>query len=105
VENKNTFLILARDLQLPEPTGKENIDLNWLAYHLNEILQSDFNRLINILYRADISEDLLRRELERNPETDAGLIIAGLLLQRQEQKIKSRKDQPPGNDECNEERW
>jgi hypothetical protein len=61
-----------------------------LADKINELIISDFQKLVSILYRMDVSESKLKQLLIVNPGTDAGLIIADLMIERQEQKIKSR---------------
>jgi nitrogen-specific signal transduction histidine kinase len=77
-----------------------------LAAEINHLIQTDFERLVNLLYRIDVSEARLKEMLQANPSTDAGHVIARLLIERQIQKIKLRKefaaDTPPVNDE---ERW
>ncbi|HXB94538.1 MAG TPA: hypothetical protein VNU70_05245 [Puia sp.] len=80
----------------------------WLAERLNEWIRWDFNALVSFLYRMDISESRLRALLKENPGEDAGSIIARMVLERQWQKIESRKRHRPdaGADESGgEERW
>jgi hypothetical protein len=62
-----------------------------LAGRINELLNSDFSKLISVLYRMDVSEAKLKQLLKENPETDAGLLIADLMIERQLQKIKTRR--------------
>lgn len=70
----------------------ENPDtLNILAHWINEAIQSDFNRLVQWLYRVDVNEDLLKKTLRENPETDAGLIIAQIAIERMRQKKQTRE--------------
>jgi hypothetical protein len=73
----------------------ENILLNeaaaLLAVYINKLIETDFHKLISILYRLDVSEIKLRKLLEENTGSDAGLIIADLIIERQIQKIKSRQ--------------
>lgn len=82
--------------------GQERVTV--LANKINELLEKDFQKLISILYRMDINEDKLRSLLSANQETDAGIIIAQLLIEREVQKIKTReqyrgKDAKPDEDE------
>lgn len=77
-----------------------------LAAALNQLLQSDFQKLVAILYRVDISESKLKFLLKENPGTDAGLIIADLVIERQLQKIKSKQQyRHPGNNIDDNEKW
>lgn len=67
-----------------------------LAAAVNELLVNDFQRLVGILYRVDVSETLLRLKLKENPGMDAGAIIAGLMVERHAEKIRSRKQHGTG---------
>jgi hypothetical protein len=62
-----------------------------LAGRINELIQNDFQKLISILYRLDVSEEKLKHLLKENTQHDAGLIITDLIIERQIQKIKSRQ--------------
>jgi hypothetical protein len=61
-----------------------------LAGHINDLIDRDFNKLVNLLYRIDVNESKLRQMLNENAH-DAGRIIAGLIIERQLQKIASRE--------------
>ena len=85
-----------------------------LAERLNALIDTDFSTLVQLLYRVDVSESRLRQLLQENTTTDAGRLIARLLLERQWQKIKTRRQYkadnlPPGNQSNNSgsevERW
>src|SRR6185436_12330904 len=62
-----------------------------LAEKINELVNTEFQKLISILYRMDISEPKLKQVLKDNPGTNAGIIIAELMIERQAEKIKSRQ--------------
>jgi len=76
-----------------------------LAEIFNGWIRSDFNRLVQFLYRMDISESRLKLLLEENKESDTGLLIARLVLERQWQKIQTRRQFKPGDAISDEERW
>ena len=61
-----------------------------LAEHINDLIDRNFNKLVNLLYRIDVNESKLRQMLNEN-STDAGRVIAGLIVERQLQKIASRE--------------
>jgi hypothetical protein len=61
-----------------------------LAQRINELIKNDMGRLISVLYRIDVDEKKIREMLRENQGTDAGLIIAYLVIDRQKQKIKTR---------------
>lgn len=62
-----------------------------LTAHINQLIQTDFQKLVFILYRIDVNETRLKKILQENPGEDSGRIIADLIIERQLQKIKSRK--------------
>ena len=91
------------DLTLIENQSTWNREL--LAGKINELLTTDFQKLIAILYRVDVSEDKLKKLLQQNPTADAGLIIADLMIERQLQKSKSKKETKMNTDIPDDERW
>ena len=77
-----------------------------LAEKINGLIQRDFGALVQLLYRVDVREDKLRRVLEENPGEDAGRLIARLIIERQWQKIESRRQYRRDEDaDTGEERW
>jgi hypothetical protein len=77
-------------LDLPETTTIEMLG-QILADRINTMITADFNGLISLLYRIDVSEPNLKQLLKENTGTDAGLLIARLILERQWQKIETRR--------------
>ena len=77
-------------LDLPETATIEMLE-GVLADRINTMITTDFNRLISLLYRVDVSETKLKQLLKENAGTDAGLLIARLMLERQWQKIETRR--------------
>ena len=77
-----------------------------LTDKINYLIINNFNKLIYILYRADINEQKLNKLLAENKKEDAGKIIAALFIQRQLEKIKSREENAENNNnDSEEERW
>ena len=77
-----------------------------LAERVNELILNDFQKLISILYRLDVSEEKLKQLLKETLPTDAGIIITDLIIERQIQKIKSRQQfSRPHNDIDENEKW
>lgn len=77
-----------------------------LSVHINNLIQSDFEKLVPLLYRIDISEPKLRYLLQENQGKDAANTIAGLIIERQLQKIKSRQQfRQRDNDIDEKEKW
>ncbi len=77
-----------------------------LSDAINYLIVNDFNKLISILYRADISEKKLNSILQENKNESAGKLIAVLFVERHLQKIKSRQEnRRDDNDIAEEDRW
>ena len=77
-----------------------------LSVAINEMILSDFDKLVMLLYRLDINETKLRKILNENPSQDAGNMIADLIIERQLQKIKSRQQfSQRDNNISEEEKW
>ena len=77
-----------------------------IAEKINDLIVHDFQKLILILYRLDINEEKLKNWLKGNPHSDAGIIIADLIIERELQKIKSReKFKQQRNEIDDEEKW
>lgn len=62
-----------------------------LAEKINELINNDFQKLVLILYRMDVSEIKLKQLLNENAGTNAAVIIAELMIERQAEKIRSRE--------------
>jgi hypothetical protein len=58
-----------------------------------------------VLYRVDVSEPKLKNLLQANPQTDAAVIIADLLIERQAEKIKTRESFKGKRDIPEDEKW
>lgn len=80
--------------------------LDELAEEINSLILTNFERLVQLLYRIDVSEMKLKSLLKENPNEDAGKIIAALIIERQIQKIKLRQAQASSEDDkSDEEKW
>ena len=72
---------------------------------VNDMVVHDFNGLVQILYRLDVSEHKIREALAGHPGADAAKLIARLLLERQIQKLETRKLFQQRQPQDDEERW
>jgi len=75
-----------------------------LADRINYLITNDFNKLVAILYRIDISEKLLKRKLEIE-EKDAGAIIAEMIIERQIEKSKTKEQFRTDENTSSEDKW
>jgi hypothetical protein len=66
-----------------------------LAEKINIMIRDDFATLVQLLYRIDVNETKLR-ELLRATDEPAGKIIAKLIMERQWQKIETRRQYKHG---------
>ena len=77
-----------------------------LSTYINMLIKDDFDKLITYLYRIDVNEQKLKLLLQQNADEDAGNIIATLIIERQQQKIKTRQQfSQQDNDFNEEEKW
>ena len=83
---------------------KENLR-DHLVNLINHLLLNDFNKLVQVLYRVDVSEQKLKKLLQKNQTTDAAVIITDLLIERQEEKIKMKNSFKTGNDISDDDSW
>lgn len=98
--------MVAQQLGISVKDDNADAALKLLAAKFNSLLDSDFNRLVSVLYRLDIPEEKLKEELRMRSDEDAGLIIAGLAIERQAQKIRTRNEYKPKDGESSDaERW
>jgi hypothetical protein len=78
-----------------------------LTEYINDLIDHNFNKLVNLLYKIDVSESRLKRLLDETSGNNAGDIIAELIIERQIQKIESREQftgRDPGRIDENE-KW
>ena len=83
---------------------QSNSFLEQLATEINQLILTNFEKLVQLLYRIDVSEAKLKTLLKENPDKDAGKLIALLMVERQLQKLKLQSTST-NDDDCDEERW
>lgn len=87
-------------------TGRDHLAARLaLADKINELVNKDFSKLISILYRIDVNEQKLKDLLKEKPTTDAGLLIAELMIERQAEKIRARQENKRDENINNDEKW
>ena len=106
MDNRELIQRLNRELQTGLPQSISSNDLvQKLSEFINHLIQTDFQKLVSILYRADVSETKLKLLLGQNSGRDAAPVIAKLIIEREQQKINS-KSQFTGNESISdEEKW
>jgi len=90
---------------LPDETSLDELEIQ-LSIYINQLIQTDFQKLIGLLYRIDVSETKLKMLLQQYAGEEAGKIIAALIIERQLQKIKNRQQFKQRDDHfTDEEKW
>lgn len=92
------------NIELPDNIPFEELKRK-LSAHINHLIQTDFENLVSLLYRIDISEPKLKHLLQETRGEDAGNTIADLIIERQLQKIESRKKSTGNENIPDEEKW
>jgi len=81
----------ANELGIVLPEKDHSLWRAVLIERINHLLQHDFEKLVGILYRIDVSEKKLQQFLQQNTAHDTAPVIADLVIERQLQKIATRK--------------
>ena len=84
---------------------KSELFFKQLAAYINELVIGDFDYLVSLLYRIDVDEKKVRSLLARGNDAIAGENIAKLIIERQEQKIRSKEQFKPPTNIPEEEKW
>ena len=92
-------------LAIPDHITYEQLE-SLLAARLETMINEDFQQFVLLLYKIDVSENKVRQILADDTTAAVYKKIAALLIERQQQKIISRKTfTRPANDDDGEERW
>ncbi len=83
---------------------KQQLQQQLVAY-INELITTDFNRLLQVLYKVDIDEQKLKTLLREQPQHNAAALIGRLIWAREEEKAQSRRQFANNAKPDNEERW
>jgi predicted RNA-binding protein Jag len=91
------------EIDLREKKSIEELKIA-LSVYINHLIINDLNKLMQILYRVDVSEKTLKINLQ-NQENDPGSIIAEMIVERQLEKIKTKKQFRSNTDIPDNEKW
>jgi hypothetical protein len=69
----------------------EKLTIPDLETMINELIKEDFSKLVQLLYRIDVSEAKLKNILQANPNEDAGKLIAQVVIERLAATKKARE--------------
>jgi len=74
-----------------------------IADQINYLINHDFDKLLRILYKVDVSEKQLKENLLVH--SDAAALIGQMIIDRQLQKIKTREQYKANSDIPDDEKW
>jgi len=75
-----------------------------LSGYINYLISHDMNKLMRILYKVDVSEKILKTSLQTS-DKEPGDIIAGLIVDRQLEKMETRQRFKSKDDVPEDEKW
>ena len=81
---------------------------NWhpeFVEYINHLLDTNFEKLIFLLYRIDVDEAKIKALLQIKSNENGGETIAQTIIERQLQKIESRKKHKQENPISDDEKW
>ena len=89
----DTFLLQKADFDLPELGDHfdEVQAVNLLSKAISQLLNRDLERLLQICYQIDLSEEKLKKILHESEPNQISMELAKALWERQKLKIEIRK--------------
>jgi len=87
---RKDFNLDAQELSIPEPELNEASVLEKLRRIVAYLMEKDFARLLQVLYRIDVSEDRLKAALAAQQDEPA-TVIAQMIFEREMQKVATRR--------------
>jgi hypothetical protein len=78
--------------------GELEAQVNWMILHR-------FDALVQVLYRLDVDEHKLRGLLQEAGDRDAARTIAELMVERQLQKLRTRRQFRQDTDIPEDDKW
>jgi hypothetical protein len=95
--DKTSLELLARNFDL-EASDDFKLFKEELVKRLNYLINSDFEKLLWILYRIDVKEQLVASVLSDKDNLNPAETLVNLIIERQLQKTQTRLKYKGGND-------
>ncbi|MEP0987711.1 hypothetical protein [Ekhidna sp.] len=98
---RSSYQLIRKDFGLEEhldfKEGENESDRleDFLTKQVNYLLDHDFNRLLNILYRIDIPENKVKALLQKSAQGEIARNLALAIIKRQKQKVITRQQYQP----------
>jgi hypothetical protein len=90
-----------------DPSDKSLI--KYIEKRVEELINSNFQGLLQILYRLDVNEKELKENIDNTSPDKVARLIAEMILKREKQKLNSKEEyrqfMSGNNDDNDEERW
>lgn len=84
----NTFEL--RDDLLDAVDNEEKL-IHLLSLYVQELINKDFEHLLYLLYKIDVGEKKVKQAILDSAPDDAHIVIAKMIIEREKQKIETRK--------------
>ncbi len=91
--------------ELTEIETIEQLNENELTEAINYLINTDFEKLVFLLYRIDVSELKIKSLLENTSITNAGELIAQAIIARLAEKKTSREKYKQEGEISEEDKW
>jgi hypothetical protein len=91
--------------ELTEIETIEQLNENELTEAINYLINTDFEKLVFLLYRIDVSELKIKSLLENTSITNAGELIAQAIIARLAEKKASREKYKQEGEISEEDKW
>lgn len=90
---QETYSIISKDFQLPEVKEEfsEEKAIEILAKAISQLMDRNLERLLQICYRVDLSENRLKQILYESEPDRVAFDLAKALWERQKQKVEIRR--------------
>lgn len=92
------------EINLPDNISLEELKEK-LALHINHLINHNFEKLVSLLYRIDVNENKIRQLLKLAEGVNSAGLIADLIIERQLQKIESRRRSSTNDSIPDDEKW
>lgn len=90
--------IVSKDFDLPDSVDEDRIR-ELLIPAFEYLIENDFSKLVQLLYRADVDQEELKKKLEGTEGQSTAAIITDAYLSRQRAKIDTWKKYSAGTAE------
>ena len=85
---KSLIKIISKDFDLSEDLNDAQLR-EVMRNAFAHLVDHDFPKLLQILYRADVDQDQLKKLLENSPNSSSAEVIADAYIVRQKAKIET----------------